>query len=108
MKLSLDCELFSLLFVVLINLHLTGVPKSVDTVMKLLDFVHDRAKWGDENVLKTCTVLLQSGKTAEELMSGWYHRHCYRQFAHKTDYERCRKRYEAAAVTGKFVIFYSS
>ena len=55
-------------------------------------------------MLEKCSILLNSGKTAAELQTGWYHRSCYREFANTTKHRRCKDRFENSSASGKATI----
>jgi hypothetical protein len=62
-------------------------------VTRIFKLASDRYTWGDPQAQQTCSALMQSGKTSEALAGGWWHRTCYKQFAHIGHHERARERY---------------
>ena len=68
-----------------------------------MKLVLDRYQWADPRTLKTCAVLVQSGKTSFELAGGWWHRACYNRFINASHSKRAQERYESSQVLSKNV-----
>ncbi len=73
------------------------------TIQNVLTVIKDRARYGDEVVVTNCSSLLDSEKSYEDLVGGWWHRDCYIKYASKIKLERARARYEESIRKGNIL-----
>ena len=69
-----------------------------------MKLVEDRYRWGDTKAVQTCSSLVQSGRTSEDLAGGWWHRHCYLEYANVTQHKRAKERFDISQSSSKLHI----
>ena len=79
-------------------------PK-VETIRKIIGYINDRAKFGDQNVQMKCSVLLEHVKSPNvisvgELEGAWCHAPCYDEFANINQRNRQEERYKQSLEKG--------
>ena len=77
------------------TLKFSAVP-SGSTITKTLELVYDRYKWADKKTLQDCYILMQSKKSSEDLVGGWWHRACFKHYGSIDHHTRAQKRFEKA------------